>query len=169
MNALKIASRETMDQVTILAYEERLRPDFTRLNQEWLEGSGLLEEADNGHLYSPRESIIEKGGQIFFAVEKGQVLGTCAAIYEGGSSVEIAKLAVASLARRRGIGRLLTSTVIEHARCLGAKKVVLVSNRKLKSAIRLYESMGFCHRPLPAQPGYASADVYMELLLSAGY
>jgi len=68
--------------------------------------------------------------------------------------------------QRRGIGRLLIQTVIDYARSIGAQKVSLVSNSRLRSALRLYEPMDFAHAPLPAKPSYASADVYLELVLS---
>ena len=94
------------------------------------------------------------------------MLGTCAAIRHSSKFIEIAKLAVAPSAQRRGIGRMLTKAVIEYSRDVGARKVLLVSNTKLKSALRLYESMGFVHAPLPEKLDYASADVYMKLVLS---
>jgi len=153
-------------KMKIIPYEDRYAPDFKRLNREWLEDFGLLEDADAKHLNFPRESIIDQGGQIFFAVEREAVLGTCAAIRHSGEVVEIAKLAVAPSARQRGIGRLLTRTVIEYAQGIGALKVSLVSSTKLVSALRLYESMGFIPKPFPEQSDYASADVYMELVLS---
>jgi len=162
-----MTENESIGKLRIIPYEDRYRQAFTRLNREWLEDFGLLEDADQKHLNSPRESIIEPGGQIFLAVENGNLVGTCAAVHGGGSTVEIAKLVTAPFARRRGIGRLLAQTVIEYAKGKGAKKVLLVSSTKLKSVLGLYASMGFIHRPLPAQPGYASADVYMELVLSA--
>ncbi|MBW2612892.1 MAG: GNAT family N-acetyltransferase [Deltaproteobacteria bacterium] len=68
-------------------------------------------------------------------------------------------------AQQRGIGRLLVQTVIDHARRMGAKKISLVSSTRLVSALRLYASMGFVSKPLPKNPGYASADVYMERVL----
>ena len=157
---------EATDKIKVIPYEERYVPDFIRLNREWLEGFGLLEDADEKHLNSPRKSIIDQGGQIFFAVEREVVLGTCAAIRHSDKVVEIAKLAVVPSAQRRGIGRMLTKAVIEYSRGTGVWKVCLVSSSKLKSALRLYESMGFTHKPLPEQPDYASVDIYMELVLS---
>ena len=150
----------------IIPYEERYAQDFGKLNREWLEDFGLLEDADAKHLNSPRESIIDSGGQIFFAVEGDIVLGTCAAIRHCSKVVEVAKLAVAHSAKRHGIGRLLIRTVIEYARSVRARKVSLVSSTRLRSALRLYESMGFTHAPLPVKPAYTSADVYMELVIS---
>jgi GNAT superfamily N-acetyltransferase len=57
--------------------------------------------------------------------------------------------------------------VIEHARAIGAKRLYLETNRRLTSAIHVYESLGFEHlsservKPSP----YARANVYMELML----
>ena len=95
-------------------------------------------------------------------------MGTCAAIPHERNHVEIAKLAVAPDARGRGIGRRLTEAVIAHSRQINAQTLFLVSNTRLKTALRLYESMGFAYAPLPAETDYATADVYMELQVSHG-
>ena len=153
------------DDIKIIPYRNRYASDFSKLNREWLEGFDLLEAADAKHLNFPRESIIDKGGQIFIAVINDEVLGTCAAIRHSSEVVEVAKLAVVQSAQQRGIGRLLVQTVIDHARRMGAKKISLVSSTRLVSALRLYASMGFVSKPLPKNPGYASADVYMERVL----
>jgi GNAT superfamily N-acetyltransferase len=72
---------------------------------------------------------------------------------------------VTASARGLGIGRRLSEAVLDWARARGARKVVLVSSTRLGEALRLYERLGFEHQPLPPDPGYASADVYMELEL----
>jgi ribosomal protein S18 acetylase RimI-like enzyme len=59
----------------------------------------------------------------------------------------------------------LTETAIAWARARGVRGLFLVSSSKLTAAIRLYERLGFEHRPLPPDPGYVTADVYMELTL----
>lgn len=81
---------------------------------------------------------------------------------------EIAKLSVDKDVRGEGLGRRLTQYAIDRARQLHATTVALVSSTKLTTALRLYESMGFVHKPLPASQPYATADVYMELELSVG-
>lgn len=158
-----MAKQKLIGHVKIISYEDRYASDFMRLNLEWLEGFDLLEDADLRQLGSPRESIIEKGGRIFFALEGERVLGTCAAVPHGSKIIEIAKLAVAPSAQHHGIGRALTQTVIDFAQSMRAKKVSLVSSTRLKSALSLYESMAFALR---VHARYASADVYMELALS---
>jgi len=83
--------------------EQRYAPDFARLNRRWLESFGLIEEADGRYLDFPRESIIDTGGQIFFAVEEGVVLGTCAAIHHSGEVLTKTDLSRRSSPERRGI------------------------------------------------------------------
>ena len=139
------------EQVRILSYEERFAADFARLNREWLEAYGLLEEADLKYLDHPRESILDQGGEILIAVLDERVVGACAILRAGDTVVELAKLAVAPDAQGRGIGRRLTLAAIERARSLGVERVELMSNRQLTTAIRLYESLGFRSCAAPGQ------------------
>ena len=152
--------------VEILGFQDRFAVDFARLNREWLERFNLLEEADAKQLDTPRESIVEPGGEILFALDGECVVGTCAVIRISSTVVELGKLAVDPEARGRGIGRRLTLAAIDLAQSMGAEIIILESNWKLDSAIRLYESLGFRHAPFPENPEYATSDVYMELNLS---
>lgn len=154
-----------MNAITIVPYDDAHAPDFDRLNRAWLEEHGLLEEGDLKHLEQPRKSIVDKGGAIFVALAGGVVVGTCGVLPMPGGVVELVKLAVDEKARGRGLGNLLSVAAIDWARAQGARKLVLVSSTKLRSALRLYERLGFQYGPLPADPGYETADVYMELAL----
>jgi ribosomal protein S18 acetylase RimI-like enzyme len=149
--------------VKIVHFEDRFASDFERLNRAWLEGYGLLEPQDVKYLDAPRETIIDPGGSILMAVENDRVIGTCAVIPVAPRVVELAKLAVVPEAQRRGIGRRLTIAAIDSAVVLGAERMILVSNNRLVAAVRLYESLGFKHAPLPVNLAYATANVYMEL------
>jgi len=151
--------------VSIVPFEDKYQADFARLNRAWLDEHGLFEEADRAHLEHPRESILSGGGQIFVAIDRGEVIGVCATIVQDADTVEFAKFAVASAARGRGVGRQLTAAAVTWARDRGARKAILFSSRKLQAAIRLYERSGFIYGPLPAHVPYASADVFMELAL----
>lgn len=151
--------------IEIVPYRPELQPDFERLNRRWLEASSLLEQADLDCLEDPETYVLSAGGQVFFAMEDGKVVGTCAAIRVPPSTVELAKLAVSPEAHGRGIGRRLCNHVLEFSRSVGATEVELTSNTALIPAITLYESLGFRHAPLPADIRYATADVYMTLRL----
>jgi len=153
------------DEIEIVPFEDRFAADFDRLNREWLERYALLEEADERHLVDPRGAIVAGGGELFLALRDGVVVGTCGIHPTGEADYELVKLTVVECERGRGLARRLTARAIEHARDAGARRVHLFSSSRLGGALRLYESMGFRHRPLPGDAGYATADVYMELEL----
>jgi len=136
---------------------------FDALNRAWLVGHGLIEHHDEEQLQNPWREILEPGGQIFVASDRGEVIGVCAAIPHGPGAFEVAKLAVAPSAQGQGVGRRLVEQCLHFARERGADRVVLVSSSKLQAALRLYASMGFQSGSLPADVPYETADVYMEL------
>jgi putative acetyltransferase len=137
------------------------------LNRAWLDEHVLYEPADERQLADPAGTILDAGGAIFIALRDGEVVGTAAIAPHGPDELELIKLTVHERARGTGLGRRLADTCLAHARTLGATRVVLVSSSRLGAAIKLYESMGFEHRPLPDGVPYASADVYMVLELTA--
>jgi|CXWL01.1.fsa_nt_gi ribosomal protein S18 acetylase RimI-like enzyme len=152
--------------IEIVTYRPEHRAAFERLNREWLEGHGLLEPADLPPLVDPEHHILADGGEVFFALRGGQVVGTCAAIPVSPGVIELAKLTVARDARGAGLGRRLCDVVIDFARSCGARRVVLSSSSKLQAAIRLYERLGFRPQPVPAEVPYQTADIYMTLELT---
>ena len=153
------------EELAISGYDDRDADAFARLSREWLERYFAVDERDRKYIDHPRESIIEQGGEIFFAHLGGEVVGTVAAIRHDAESVELAKLAVTERAQGRGIGRRLTEAVIAWSREAGVKKVVLVSASQLEVAIALYERLGFVHTLQVGERWYPEADVYMELAL----
>lgn len=152
--------------ITITTFRDDLADDFDRLNRAWLVAGGFLEHADEVYLAAPREKIIAVGGEIFFAMHGTTVVGTAAAIPLGTDAFELAKVSVAPNAQGQGLGRALTSAVLDFARQHGATRVVLTSNHRLTAAVALYRSLGFAEKPCPPGFGYVTADVYMEIALT---
>jgi GNAT superfamily N-acetyltransferase len=121
-------------------------------------------------LDNPQSANLDGGGRIFFAVRDGERVGCCALLAMGEREFEVAKMAVAESFQRAGIGRRLLEKVVAEARAGGVTRLYLETNRKLATAIRLYESLGFRH--LPAErvtpSPYARSNVQMELWLADG-
>ena len=144
-------------------YHPRWREDFARLNIEWLERWFVVEPIDREVLGDPQTHLLAGGGRILFAIDADdRALGTVALLpYEDGS-VELTKMAVAPELRGGGIGRRLMRGAIEAFVQMGGRELFLESSTKLAPALKLYESVGFRHRPAP-RPGshYQRADVYM--------
>lgn len=149
----------------IVPYRREFAEAFDRLNREWLERFFTVEPLDEAYLRDPEGKVIAAGGEIFFAIRDGEVIGTCAAVPQGEAVFELAKLCVTPAAQGGGLGHALCRRVIGYARDRGARRVVLVSATRLGPALRLYERLGFVRRPFPGARPYVDADVYMELEL----
>lgn len=152
---------------SIIPFRPELAPAFTELNRAWIETLFTLEDADWKVLRNPEAAIIKPGGQIFFAMDGAQAVGTAAAIWAGPEIMELGKMAVTPSHQGQGLGERLGHAVIDYARAAGAAKVYLETNSRLANAIRLYQRLGFAEAPFPAHSDYARADVYMELRLGA--
>ena len=141
------------------------RPDLARafhdLNIAWIERLFRVEPADLKTLEHPQEAIIDHGGEIFFALIDGVPVGCCAAVHEGNGRWELSKMAVDPAFQGRGLGEALGAAVVQHALKHGATELYLLTNSSLHGAIRLYERLGFRHRPMPGNTPYARSDVYM--------
>ncbi|MGH7510197.1 MAG: GNAT family N-acetyltransferase [Gemmatimonadales bacterium] len=151
-----------VDPPSIVPYREEFRSAFERLNREWIETYFELEDADREVLGNPQRAIRERGGEVFFVLEGGQVLGTCAVLRHHADEYEIAKMAVSPSARGRGLGDLLMEASVAYAVRSGARRLVIVSNTVLEPAIRLYLKHGFVQVPLAADGRYRRANIRLE-------
>ncbi|HEU5304995.1 MAG TPA: GNAT family N-acetyltransferase [Gemmatimonadales bacterium] len=151
--------------IETVPYREEFRSAFEQLNREWIEAYFVLEEADREVLGDPRGKIVEAGGQVFFVLDGGNVMGTCAVLRHNADEYEIAKMAVAPAARGRGFGDLLMHAAVGFARGAGARRVSIVSNTVLEPAIRLYLKHGFVPVPMDADGRYRRANIRLELAL----
>jgi GNAT superfamily N-acetyltransferase len=162
---IRLSLLELRRLVQIVPFRAEFAPAFAALNREWIERLFALEPADRKVLNDPAGAIIAPGGQIFFALEDGVPIGTVAVIAVQPRRYELAKMAVTPGYQGQGVGEALGRAVIAWALEQQAESVFLLTNSRLGGAIRLYQRLGFVHRPTPAQTGYDRADVLMELVL----
>ena len=66
---------------------------------------------------------------------------------ERARAPELRLLAVAPEARGKGVGEALVNECIRRARAIGAHELGLHTSRSMRSAMRLYERMGFVRAP----------------------
>jgi DNA-binding MarR family transcriptional regulator/N-acetylglutamate synthase-like GNAT family acetyltransferase len=129
--------------VDIVDYNPSYAKAFKQLNEEWITTWFKMEAEDHHALDHPQEHILDPGGHIYIALYKGEPVGACAIIKMPDGGFELAKMGVAPKAKGKGIGLLLGKACIEKARQLGAHRVYLESNTRLKPAISLYHKLGF--------------------------
>ena len=146
----------------IVEYQEKYKKDFINLNIGWIERYFVPEEADYAVLDNV-EDLLSKGSMIYFAVEGEKVLATCMAMPLGNDIWEICKLAASGQYTGTGAGSAVFKASMEYAVGQGAKKLTLISNRRLKPALHIYEKFGFREVPLKkAYWGFERADIEFE-------
>lgn len=150
--------------ITVIDFEAKYAADFKRLNMEWLDRYALTEPADISMLENYQAEILDTGGCIFLAQQGEEIIGSAALIQESPGEFELAKMAVTAAWQGKGISKMLIEKCIARAKELGAKKIYLVSNSKLATAVSLYEKYGFAHVPV-IDNHYSNADVRMEKII----
>jgi N-acetylglutamate synthase-like GNAT family acetyltransferase len=130
--------------IKIVLWNPIYEKDFAALNREWIERYFHLEPSDLKILGNPKKEIIDKGGEIFIALQNGVPVGCCALIHHPESgNYELAKMAVSPSAQGHGIGTLLGLRLFEQARSLGVKSIYLEANTRLEASVKLYRKLGF--------------------------
>jgi GNAT superfamily N-acetyltransferase len=154
-----------LKEITVVPFDPKYISAFSELNRQWIEKYFELEPADSGQLENPYTSIVEPGGEIFFLLEDGRPLGTCAMIAHEKNSYELGKMAVSPRARGQGYGDLLMRAALAWAKSRGAQTIRLHSNTVLEPAISLYHKYGFKTVHLGDHPDYKRSNIIMELSL----
>ncbi|MFL6466363.1 MAG: GNAT family N-acetyltransferase [Pyrinomonadaceae bacterium] len=149
--------------VKIVEFDDKYAADFGRLNYEWISKFYKVEEHDHDQLDNARRYIIDKGGQIFFAIVDGQVAGTVAMIRMNYEVFELAKMAVSPDFQGYKIGDKLMKACIELAKSSGTPYIFLESNTKQFAAINLYRKFGFVETTLDPNSQFTRANIRMEL------
>ena len=150
------------EKIQIIPWEERFSQDFIELSVEWLVKYVRVEPADEALLYHPHETILDKGGMIFFANDGVKNVGTVTMLKLEDGIYELAKLAVTETCKGRHIGDKLIQAALGFAKENHAKKVILFTNSRLGPAIHLYHKYGFIDVPL-VDNEYEESDMKMAL------
>ena len=154
-----------MSNVTIVSFDEEYSSIFYELNKLWIEESWLLEKSDKFDLLNPKESIIDKGGEIFFALIDGNVIGTVAMIRSADRIYELAKMTVEINYRGNGVANKLMDQCLNYAMNNNAQQIYLITNDTLVIARNLYDKYGFKEVKLDSDK-YLRGNVKMVLNLA---
>lgn len=155
--------------VEIVNYD-RNNPDhakaFYDLNVEWLEKYFEVEDYDKKVLANPEEYLLDKDGEILFAVLDKKMVGTVALFLRKDGRYELTKLGVNPEYQGLKIGKKLTVEAINCAKAKGYSSVYLESNTCLTPAISLYRKLGFTEVHTDVHSEYCRCNIKMELDLS---
>jgi N-acetylglutamate synthase-like GNAT family acetyltransferase len=153
-----------MTEIRIENYKKENASHFYYLNIEWLKTFFYVEPYDEEVLSNPDTYIIDKGGCIFFAKLKDEVVGTVALMPMKENKVyELTKMAVSPKHRGAKIGQLIMQKCIDFSKENKINTLVLYSNTKLENAIHIYKKHGFLEIPVEENSPYSRSDIKMVL------
>jgi ribosomal protein S18 acetylase RimI-like enzyme len=154
-----------MDNLKIVPFNKDYKPAFEFLNRAWIEEYFIIEEEDLKTLQNPESYILEDGGEVFFAILDGEVVGTAAMIQTDKGIYELAKMAVARQFQGLGIGKKLLKRCIDFSKEREATEIFLITNDSLKPALSLYLSLGFVLNDQNDDNRYERGNTKMNLLI----
>lgn len=149
----------------IIQYDSRYSHDFVALNTAWIvDLFGRLEKGDI-ETFQSIEKEISKGAMIYFAVEDNEVMATCMVRNIENETWEICKLAADAKFKGRGAGNAVFEQCMKYAIERGAKKLLILSNSSLKTALHIYYKHGFKQVQLK-DCEYERGDIAFELVVN---
>ena len=84
-------------------------------------------------------------GDLFLVAELDKkIIATGALVRESPETGRIVRVSVASDNRRMGIGQLIVHQLLENARRLELKRILVETNRDWHEALVFYKNLGFC-------------------------
>lgn len=151
--------------IEVKTYRPEWENDFIRLNTDWIKSYFRIEEHDIETFSNVKKSILDGGGEIFFAIDDGVPVGCCALVHHGNDNPlgewELAKMAVNQQSRGKGIGNRLMEALIAEACKRNIPRIYLEGNTRLKASIAMYRKFGFREIPIVLQ-SYERVDIVME-------
>lgn len=148
----------------IIEFNKRYEQDFVALNTEWIvKLFGTLEKEDI-ETFQNVEKVISDGGMVYFAIENDEVMATCMTRKINTETWEICKLAANEKFKRKGAGNAVFEKCMEFAVSHGAKKLFMLSNSSLKTALHIYFKHGFKEIKLKDYE-YERGDIAFELVV----
>lgn len=132
----------------IIPYDEKYKNDFIELNKLWISEMFEIEDEDIRELGNI-EATIEKGGNIFFALDENEeVLACCMVGPRDDGDWEIMKFAARGMYTGTGAGNACLKACIGYAKEKGINRIIIVSNNKCVQALHLYRKNGFIEMPV---------------------
>nr|WP_302591444.1 GNAT family N-acetyltransferase [uncultured Marvinbryantia sp.] len=150
----------------IVPYDLKYKNDFIEMNKAWISEMFEMEPEDERELGSI-EPYIEKGGQIFFALdEKERVMACCMIAPREDGDWEIMKFAARGMYTGTGAGSACLKACIDYAKKLRLPKIIIVSNHECTHAVHLYRKFGFEEIPVDKERfPFDRADIAFEMTL----
>ncbi len=86
---------------------------------------------------------VSYSNSFFLAWHKNKIVGTGALVPRSNEIIEIVRMSVEKMVRRKGIGKMILQKLVEEARSRGFKQVILETTHTWQEVIAFYKDFGF--------------------------
>lgn len=147
----------------IVPYNAKYKNEFIEMNKKWIAEMFTIEAEDIRELENI-EPTIEKGGNIFFALDDhDDVMACCMIGPRADGDWEIMKFAAKGMYTGTGAGNACLVACMNYAKEKGIPKIIIVSNRRCAPALHLYRKNGFVEIPVDKEKfPFKRADIAFE-------
>lgn len=104
---------------------------------------GWIDETRNPDLDDIAANYVDRGSTFLVAEIDGKLVGTAALVTERKDTGRIVRMSVSQMYRRKGIGRVLVSHLLDVARQKGFVQIRVSTDNGWEDAIGLYGHCGF--------------------------
>ena len=134
-----------MEKVIIRQYQDSDKNVVWQLHVDGLDqtGSFIFNPALDSDFENIRGIYINNDGEFFVASLDDTVIGMGALRKIDSNTAEIKRMRVSIQHQRKGLGSTILEKLIERAKELGYKKLILDTSEKQTAAKQLYEKFGF--------------------------
>ena len=150
----------------LIPFDKRYLRAYRELNLDWLREYVGVSPHDKRILKDPEKEVIHCGGQVFFVLIYGEVVGTFTLAPLPGNHCELSKFVVKKEYRRLGIGYRMLDMAIGKAKEAGCQSILLMTHPNLEEATKLYIKKGFSkipgHRGLIDHTGRCSVTMQLN-------
>lgn len=151
--------------MNVIPYKEKYKNYFIQFNTDWIKDNFEYLEEEDLHTFNHIEESLEKGAMIYFAIDNENVLATCMTKPLGDDGTwEICKLGSNKNLPHKGAGSAVFEAAMNWAILHGARKLFILSNSKLETALHIYKKYGFREIKLDDYE-YVRGDIAFEYIV----
>ncbi len=131
------------NEFKFIAFDIKYLNDFRQLNEDWLNTYLEISDHDSEVLSDPVKKIINHDGKIYLLRAGENIIGTYALQKIDEQVCELSKFTIMKDFRGQKLGERMLVHVIENAKSMHYKSIMLFTHHALKEATQLYTKMGF--------------------------
>ena len=160
-NGKMVQANDDESGIMLVPYNESYKQKVFVFTDKCFEELGKKFEPDGRHDFY--NNIGDNFVVFYCLIDQDKLIGTVALKKLDENTVELKAMYLDRSYRGKGLGRRLMDKIVDEAKRLGYKSIVLDSMSQYKDALRLYERTGFQNTERYNENLYA--DVFMKLEL----